>query len=186
MLDSFVKDTDEYNTMGCHHLHPIVLIVSILMCVHGEYLQDMQRVLNDYFSPPNYNKLIRGVLDQHKAVEVNLTFSLLSLTNVNEVGEMIEVMGVLCIAWVDERLVWNPADYNDTRVVNAFQNEIWKPEVVLSNPANVVSVLGNDRIMAAVYHNGTVLWRVGMLFLIYLFSCYQLLLSKSVSVFNNC
>ena len=134
------------------------------MCVHGENVQDVQRVLDDYFSPSNYNKLIRGVLDQHKAVEVNLTFSLLSLTNVNEVGEMIEVMGVLYIAWVDERLVWNPADYNDTRVVNAFQNEIWKPEIVLSNPANVVSVLGNDRIMATVYHNGTVTWSVGRLF----------------------
>ena len=145
------------------NLYPIMVIFLVLLSVNGENLHDVQRVLQNHFAPPKYNKLIRGVLDQQKTVEVNVTFNLLSIASIDEVEETVEVMGVLYIRWIDERLAWDPADYNDTRVVHTFQNEIWKPELVLSNPAYVVSVLGNDRIMTTNYHNGTVHWSVGML-----------------------
>ena len=148
-------------TMTVRTIHSLVPIILVILYVRGETIQDVQRILDDYLSPAKYNRLIRGVLDQRKVVGVNLTFRLASIARINAVEETVEVIGVLYIRWIDERLIWNPADYNDTRIVHAFQNEIWKPEVVLSNPANVVSVLGNDRIMATVYHNGTVLWRVG-------------------------
>ena len=155
--------------MTGRHQHQIVVIFLVLLCVNGENLHDVQRVLDNNFAPTKYNKLIRGVLDQQKTVDVNVTFNLLSIASVNEVEETVEAMGVLYIRWVDERLAWDPTNYNDTRVVHAFQNEIWKPEVVLANPANVVSVLGNDRIMTTHYPNGTVHWSVGTLFLLFIY-----------------
>ena len=145
------------------YLHPFLVIFLELLSVHGENLEDVQRVLDNHFAPTKYNKMIRGVIDQHKVVEVNVTFNLLSFASVNEIEQTVEVMCVLYIRWVDERLAWDPIDYNDTQVVHAFQNDIWKPEVVMANPANVVSVLGNDRIMTINYYNGTVHWSVGML-----------------------
>ena len=78
--------------------------------------------------------MIGGVSDQESEVKVNVTLSILSIIELNEVEETLLVMGILYIKWFDERLVWDPDDFHGTEEIHALQNTIWKPEVVLSNP----------------------------------------------------
>ena len=65
------------------------------------------------------------------------------------------------IDWFDERLVWDPALYNNTQSVHVYQNSVWKPEIVLANPAKPVALLGHERITTTHYFNGLAYWSVG-------------------------
>ena len=49
--------------------------------------------------------MIGGVSDQENEVKVNVTLSILSIIELNEVEETLLVMGILYIKWFDERLV---------------------------------------------------------------------------------
>ena len=143
-------------------MYYITLILAlVLLPSKGENISDVQRVLDDFFSPTVYNKMIRGINDQTKPVTVDVKFYILSVADFNEVEETLEVIGVLHISWVDERLVWDPDDYNGVKVVHAYQNTVWKAEVVVANSAKAVKLFGDERIMTTHHFNGTALWRVG-------------------------
>ena len=137
------------------------LFLTLLVLITGEFVSDTQSVLDTVFAPSKYNKMIRGVKDQTKAVSVDLSFSLTSIVNLDELKEVFETMGLLSIKWRDERLVWDPDDYNGTRAVHAFQNEVWKPEILLSNPSKAVTLLGHERGMTAHFFDGNASWVVG-------------------------
>ena len=139
----------------------ITLTALFLKQSKAENINDVQRLLDDIFAAPKYNKLIRGVSDQTETVKINVSFSIVAIVNLNEVEETLELMGVLRIIWYDERLVWDPARYNNTQSVHVFQNNVWKPEIVLANPAKPVSLFGHERIMIAYYSNGTACWIIG-------------------------
>ena len=135
---------------------------NVLSPINGGNISDVQRIFDNFFSPTVYNKMIRGVSDQEREVTVNVTLSILSIIDLNEVEETLQMMGVLYITWFDERLAWDPDDYNGTEKVHALQNTIWKPEVVVSNPGRTMSLLGHERITTSHYFNGSVHWSVGM------------------------
>ena len=149
---------------------------------HGESINDVHSVLDEVFSQKVYNKMVRGVKDQTQTIIVNSTFSLLSIVEFNEVEEALSLMGVIYMTWIDERLVWDPDDYNNTEVVHAFQNTVWKPEVVLSNPAKAVSLLGDDRVMTTHYFNGSVRWSVGKHYFVCMPLLYHDILKPEVNL----
>ena len=94
----------------------ILYFVLILPCVSNK-LHDVQKLQDDIFINGNYNKRIRGVLDQTLMVRVATNFSLISVSNILETEDAFEAMGVLSIRWFDERLLWRPEDYNGTAEV---------------------------------------------------------------------
>jgi hypothetical protein len=103
----------------------IKYIMLLMFCLElkftsGETISNVQNVLEDYFSPSVYNKEIRGIKDQTKALEVNLSFSLMYIKGLDEIEEKIDLFGVLFLNWNDERLVWNPEMYNGTNKVTSF------------------------------------------------------------------
>ena len=142
-----------------------IVIVTVIY-IHGvasENINDIQNLLDILFEGQKYNKLVRGVNDQSQTVNVNVSMKILSLLGLNDVEESLEMIGVLRIVWQDERLVWDPNDYNNTRSVHVFQNLVWKPEVIVANPAKPISLFGQDRNLINIYFNGTVCWIIGML-----------------------
>ena len=142
-----------------------IAIVTVIS-THGvtsENIDDIQNLLDILFEGQKYNKLVRGVNDQSQAVNVNVSMKILSLLSLNEVEESLEMIGVLRIVWQDERLVWDPDDYNNTKSIHVFQNLVWKPEVIVANPAKPISLFGQDRNLINIYFNGTVCWIIGKL-----------------------
>ena len=152
----------------------IIIAFQFFVHMHGEQIEDVQRVLDNIFTDPRYNKMIRGVKDQTKSVDVNVTFSILSIDSLNEVDETLQIMGVLYIRWRDERLIWDPADYNNTAMVHIYQNSVWKPEIILANSARKVSLLGHERVMTTHYSNGLAEWNVGTyVYTLLIMLCYS-------------
>ncbi|XP_052791495.1 neuronal acetylcholine receptor subunit beta-4-like [Mya arenaria] len=110
----------------------VVVHVSLVTCA---MLADVQRLLDDLFAPNVYNKEIRGALDQSQPTLVSVDLGPKSIKSLREVEETLEMVSVVILTWTDQRLAWDPAHYNDTRVVFRPATSVWRPDVVLENPA---------------------------------------------------
>ncbi|XP_060566980.1 neuronal acetylcholine receptor subunit beta-2-like [Ruditapes philippinarum] len=128
----------------------IKYILLLMFCLElkftsGETISNVQNVLDDFFSPSVYNKEIRGIKDQTKTLEVNLSFSLMYIKGLDEIEEKIDLFGVLFLNWNDERLVWDPEMYNGTNKVYMTAEKVWHPEVTLENPTTSRNYFGDLR-----------------------------------------
>ena len=80
-------------------------------------LENVLNLHNALFVNSSYNKNVRGIADQTQAVRVEANLTLVTLLGINEKEESFEVMGVVHLSWMDERLSWNPDEYNGTKSV---------------------------------------------------------------------
>ena len=93
-----------------------------------------------------YNKYLRPVMNQSEAVNVTFILSLIALQELDEVLERFSVVCVLATEWTDENFVWNPANYGGINYVFMGYDEVWVPEIIITNPAEK---LDSGRKMAA-------------------------------------
>jgi hypothetical protein len=62
------------------------------------------------------------------------------------------------LRWEDEHLKWNPSDYNNhSRTVFSIR-EIWTPDIVLFNSADVAYSQQREHYLLTAHYNGTVEW----------------------------
>src|SRR5210317_1599883 len=93
--------------------------------------------------------------------------ALRSFNKIDQVEGTVEANIWLRHFWKDERLVWNPDDYDGVTEIscnanNEFDRPVWTPDIYLYNTAEMP--LSNlDVSNAIVYHTGDVIWsRPGM------------------------
>ncbi|XP_045199185.2 acetylcholine receptor subunit delta-like [Mercenaria mercenaria] len=148
----------------------ITIIFALLICifsklVNGVSITDIENVLETFFSPANYNREIRGKLDQSQTLDVNLSFALKNIKKLDEIEETIEVFATLFLAWKDERLIWNPNAYNGTDRVYITADKIWRPEITLENPSTSHNFYGDiTRILSFHKSNGVASLILGDIF----------------------
>jgi hypothetical protein len=65
----------------------------------------------------DYSPKVRPMLNQNDPLPLDVSFSLGSINEVNEVEEKLVTTGYLSLHWVDELLRWTPSDYNDTDLI---------------------------------------------------------------------
>ena len=98
----------------------VMVILNLRCSVNGESIKDVGNVLEDVFNSKDYHKEIRGKLDQTQHIDVNVGFSLQYIKHIDEIEETFEAFGVLFLLWTDERLIWDPKNYNGTNKVFSF------------------------------------------------------------------
>ena len=93
-------------------------VLMFVVSIHCETPGNVHVLLEDLFNDNVYNKMVRGEPDLSEATVVNMNFSLMSINKFDEVGEQLEVLGVVYLSWRDARLAWHPENYNYTQSVN--------------------------------------------------------------------
>ena len=58
-----------------------------------------------------YNEDIRPCLGCAGPLNINLSFYLTSLNDLDEVRGEMHTVGYLVVMWIEDRMTWNPADY---------------------------------------------------------------------------
>ena len=69
------------------------------------------------------------------------------------------VVGILQVHWRDEFLGWKKPEFGGINSINAFQNEIWHPQIFLGAPLDDFHEVGLPATPININHKGRVTWR---------------------------
>lgn len=127
----------------------------LLYAVEGYTFANKTKLHKDIFT--NYEKEFRPGENQILPTELNFSFYIRSLKEVQESNSEIGVVGSLGVEWEDVRLAWNPLDYDgDLNQTSVFVDDIWTPFMVLMNPYEEISPILSGGFSCKVWYNGHV------------------------------
>ncbi|XP_052796704.1 neuronal acetylcholine receptor subunit alpha-10-like isoform X2 [Mya arenaria] len=122
------------------HLLLLEIVQPSLLLVASFVPTDEQRLLDKILA--GYNPASRPVYNASHQVTVKFGITLAQIQDME---------------WVDERLVWNPADYNGLQTLRMPCEKLWLPDIVLYNNADDFTT-GYMQSKAMVHHSGVVFW----------------------------
>ena len=125
-------------------------------------IEDSQILLNDKLA--NYTKQLRPLYNQSKALDVYLSFDLVSIRDFDEREGKFTVTGVLKCYWFDEMFTWNPDDYGGVDNVQIGVSTIWIPSMALVNPTEEMKRVSEDWHILHVENTGLIANLAGGIF----------------------
>lgn len=118
-----------------------------------------QRLHHFLLTERGYNKLVRPF--GHKTVDGRLTVKLgLRLSAILDVSEKNQIITTnlwLRHEWLDNRLKWDPNEFDGINLTHIPSEDLWRPDVILYNNADgdfVITLLTKT----TVYHTGLIVW----------------------------
>ncbi|XP_052098173.1 neuronal acetylcholine receptor subunit alpha-2-like [Mytilus californianus] len=131
-----------------------ILISSFFVICLGR-IPDEQKLLEVLLK--DYNPGARPVFNASHILLAKFGLTLIQISDMDEVNQVLTTNVWLEQEWIDERLVWNPADYNGLEILRMPCEKIWLPDIVLYNSADDFTS-GYMQSKAMVSCNGTVFW----------------------------
>ena len=109
----------------------------------------------------DYNKDVPPVNNQLDFVSVNISLSIVSLNDIDEVLEKFAVSGFFTISWYDQSMVWKASDHGWIYQLHVSYDNVWVPEIILINPTEKVKSLGLDWNKIRYHSDGLAQWYPG-------------------------
>ncbi|WAR21430.1 ACHA6-like protein, partial [Mya arenaria] len=107
----------------------------------------------------DYNKNHRPIVDQNKAINVDINFALYSIQEINELTGKISITGTLELIWKDEMLEWDPTKNNYIFSLMIPISEVWYPPLIISNPdSSATAIKLEDRSVVRLLSDGTIMF----------------------------
>lgn len=127
----------------------------LLYAVKANPFENKTKFYKDLFS--NYEKKFRPGDNQTIPTELNVSFYIRSLKDFRESNGEIGVVGSLGVQWKDDRLAWNPLDYDDDlNQTSVFVDDIWTPYMVLMNLYEEITPILSGGFSCNVWYDGYV------------------------------
>ena len=156
----FVIVTYSTKTMSKRYFRKALLVVifclKLITNVETATLQDAKRLQADLTN--GYNKRLRPVQNQSDQITVRVGLDVLALQEFDEVLERFSVVGFFYLCWQDESMMWDPANYSGINNTILGYEDIWKPELILTNPSDKLDSFGKDWQVIKITFNGQVVW----------------------------
>ncbi|XP_076450924.1 acetylcholine receptor subunit alpha-like [Babylonia areolata] len=111
---------------------------------HSQVMQEIRDARNKDNPPPPYPE---------SAVNVNISFSLLTVTDLNVKKGYVDLEGHLSLTWIDPRFRYN---HDNLKAVRVNPKSIWTPDLELYNAVQPGIQIVNDRQTALIYDTGSV------------------------------
>ncbi|XP_061173403.1 neuronal acetylcholine receptor subunit alpha-7-like [Saccostrea echinata] len=109
----------------------------------------------------NYNKMIRGERDMRKITKLYFTFNLIRITEFDELDGRLSLVGFFALFWIDGRMKWTPAQYNNTNTIIFNEKDVWRPLIFLASPQKEFKRLGNNNFFIRYNASGRAEWYPG-------------------------
>ncbi|XP_033741228.1 neuronal acetylcholine receptor subunit alpha-9-like [Pecten maximus] len=110
----------------------------------------------------SYNNKIFPKIFQIEHLDVDIEFTLVGVTDFDELNGNLEIVGLGVIRWKNELLTWNLVDDNPMESILLPQETFWKPPVTLTNSVDSLAELGDSTYKIRTDYEGNVLWNVGL------------------------
>ncbi|WAR21685.1 ACHA6-like protein, partial [Mya arenaria] len=128
--------------------------VSLIASIHSESYENATKLRGDLLT--NYERSVRPLKNLTGVLNINTTVALYALLDVDSVRGVVTLVLALTCSWFDEKLKWNPTDYDGIQKIDFFQNEVSKPPMTLSTPVEF-TVLIDSKMFVTVSSNGLAL-----------------------------
>ena len=162
-MDFNLKDTAEpllNKTQNMDKTYLALIIVSVCLkpitFVGAASLQDAKRLQADLAN--GYNRRLRPVQNQDDPVNVSVALVAIALQEFDEVLEKFSIVGAFELRWQDENMVWNPANYSGISDTVLGYEDVWVPELILTNPSDKLDSFGKDWQVIRFYSDGWAEW----------------------------
>ena len=111
------------------------------------------------FKDNEYNNEILPIINGNP-VNVTLDLYLIEITNFDSVSQSLTGTFWLTQIWQDDRLKWDPKDYQNATDLRVAATTVWRPDITLYNPSDGMHYPGEaeHQVMALVLHTGVVRW----------------------------
>ncbi|XP_061170076.1 acetylcholine receptor subunit beta-type unc-29-like [Saccostrea echinata] len=134
----------------------LLLCLCILYSTYSYNVTDEDLLFKDLFT--NYNKELRAGNDRDYPLNVSMSFYLFAIKEFDEATSKFTVNGVFVTTWRDERLSWDPTNYNNITRTLMSQDKIWLPNLVSTNPFEDIYGLGSSLVKIYLYYDGSCVW----------------------------
>ncbi|KAL4233411.1 Neuronal acetylcholine receptor subunit beta-4 [Mactra antiquata] len=135
----------------------LILIGTQHFCQH---IDEVKRLIKD--KEKNYDKELRPVINQSESIAVYLNFSLLSIQEVNEVKQTVTLNAYISIRWRDEKIAWEPADYDGIVEFAVNSGRFWTPPLLIINTNDKLDFIGNPSIKTRYANTGVAFYDPGL------------------------
>ena len=105
-----------------------------------------------------YDKFIRPIGNQSNHIDVNIGMTIIALQEFDEVEEKFSFVGIYELSWIDESMQWNASNYSGITQMLMGYNDIWVPEVILTNPSDKIDSFGDDWMQIRYLNSGMASW----------------------------
>ncbi|CAG5127639.1 unnamed protein product, partial [Candidula unifasciata] len=114
------------------------------------------RLVRDLMS--SYDKRIRPSLNHSETLNVTFGLALAQIIDVDEKNQILTTNCWLNQIWTDFSLRWDPAKYGGIKVLRLPYDEVWKPDILLHNYADVSTFVSSISSNLIVSNDGNVTW----------------------------
>lgn len=113
--------------------------------------------LYDNLSSKSY-KHVRPTEDYSQAMEVNITFSIVAINEINEVSGTMAFTSFIIVSWKDEKMKWDILSSGLIFTMMPF-DEVWTPNLVVVNPGGEMKKIGDDYTYVRYVFDGRAYWQ---------------------------
>ena len=121
-------------------------LVVVCFCINSTSLVEAATLQNakalQWDLTNGHNKRIRPVQNQSDRVDIQVGLSLIALQEFDEVLGKFSVVGVFELYWQDQNMMWDSANYSGINRINLGYEDVWKPELILTNPSDKLDSFG--------------------------------------------
>ncbi|KAK6184449.1 hypothetical protein SNE40_001895 [Patella caerulea] len=137
--------------------HLCILTMTLLASRgYSATLADAKNLYDDIFR--NYSADYRPNQNQSKNVYISLQIHPTNFLALDELKHSFSFNSWFNLSWVDEQLVWNPADHGNFKLIHTPSSKIWKPSLEILNSLTKREIFGDDQSKVDILNNGRVTW----------------------------
>lgn len=129
----------------------LLIGASIAFCDENEY-----RLVRDLMK--NYNKQVRPSSNFSEPLNVTFGVALAQIIDVDEKDQIITTNCWINQNWIDYKLQWDPIKYGNVSVIRLPFSDIWRPDILLYNNADVKAFESSISTNVIVTSEGNVTW----------------------------
>lgn len=149
--------------MGAFVFFILATLASQCSHVHGQYYKDKFESFIKTSVYSYYEKKIRPINDQTKALDVEIAFSAVAINGLDAAGGALEIVGILTATWQNDLLIFNTSpDWNGLEGLLFPQDNLWRPTLVLDNSATSLTEVGDSSYRIRIDANGKHEWTIGL------------------------
>ena len=134
----------------------LLLLLTAALDVRG----DEATLFNTLFT--GYNKNVRPRVNASDTVNVELEFELHTITDLDEVNQVMKTVGFIVAIWYDDYLTWTPSDHGSIDFLIVPPTSVWLPDMGVENSADTFyhDAFARD-FRVRLSHEGRITWAFG-------------------------